>query len=91
MRKIILASASPRRKELLERAGVDFEVLPASGDENRISDNPGEAVKQLASDKAASVIRTMKDSADGTIVIGSDTVVVFENVILGKPYDTEDA
>ena len=51
MRKIILASASPRRKELLERAGVDFEVLPASGDENRISDNPGEAVKQLASDK----------------------------------------
>lgn len=44
MRKIILASASPRRKELLERAGVDFEVLPASGDENRISDNPGEAV-----------------------------------------------
>ena len=91
MRKIILASASPRRKELLERAGVDFEVLPASGDENRISDNPGEAVKQLASDKAASVIRTMKDSADGTIVIGSDTVVVFENVILGKPHDTEDA
>ena len=66
-------------------------MLPASGDENRISDNPGEAVKQLASDKAASVIRTMKDSADGTIVIGSDTVVVFENVILGKPYDTEDA
>ena len=62
-----------------------------SGDENRISDNPGEAVKQLASDKAASVIRTMKDSADGTIVIGSDTVVVFENVILGKPHDTEDA
>ena len=91
MRKIILASASPRRKELLERAGVDFEVLPASGDENRISDNPGEAVKQLASDKAASVIRTMKDSADGTIVIGSDTVVVFENAILGKPHDTEDA
>ena len=91
MRKIILASASPRRKELLERAGVDFEVLPASGDENRISDNPGEAVKQLASDKAASVIRTMKDSADGTIVIGSDTVIVFENVILGKPHDTEDA
>ena len=48
-------------------------------------------VSQLASDKAASVIRTMKDSADGTIVIGSDTVVVFENVILGKPHDTEDA
>ena len=48
-------------------------------------------VQKLAFDKAASVIRTMKDSADGTIVIGSDTVVVFENVILGKPHDTEDA
>ena len=72
-------------------AGEQVEVKRLSGDENRISDNPGEAVKQLASDKAASVIRTMKDSADGTIVIGSDTVVVFENVILGKPHDTEDA
>ena len=91
MKKIILASASPRRKELLERAGVDFEVMPASGEEKRISDDPGEAVKQLASDKAASVTAVVKESADGTIVIGSDTVVVFENVILGKPHDTEDA
>ena len=91
MKKIILASASPRRKELLERAGVDFEVMPASGEEKRISDDPGEAVKQLASDKAASVTAVVKESADGTIVIGSDTVVVFENKILGKPQDTEDA
>ena len=70
MKKIILASASPRRKELLERAGVDFEVMPASGEEKRISDDPGEAVKQLASDKAASVTAVVKESADGTIVIG---------------------
>ncbi len=67
MKKIILASASPRRKELLERAGVDFEVMPASGEEKRISDDPGEAVKQLASDKAASVTAVVKESADGTI------------------------
>ena len=45
MRKIILASASPRRKELLERAGVDFEVLPASGDENRYLRQSGRGSK----------------------------------------------
>ena len=91
MKKIILASASPRRRELLERAGVNFEVIPASGEENRISDDPKEAVQQLARDKAVSVMHTIEDSADGTLVIGSDTVVVFENMILGKPHDIEDA
>ena len=91
MKRIILASASPRRKELLERAGVDFEVIPATGEENRISDDPKVAVQQLAGDKAASVMHTIENSADGTVVIGSDTVVVFENMILGKPVDEEDA
>lgn len=91
MKRIILASASPRRRELLERAGVNFEVIPASGEENRISDDPKEAVQQLARDKAVSVMHTIEDSADGTLVIGSDTVVVFENMILGKPHDIEDA
>lgn len=89
MKRIILASASPRRRELLERAGVNFEVIPASGEENRTSDDPKEAVQQLARDKAVSVMHTVEDSEDGTIVIGSDTVVVFENMILGKPHDTE--
>ena len=91
MKRIILASASPRRRELLERAGVNFEVIPASGEENRISDDPKEVVQQLARDKAVSVMHTIEDSADGTLVIGSDTVVVFENMILGKPHDIEDA
>ena len=91
MKRIILASASPRRRELLERAGVNFEVIPASGEENRISDDPKEAVQQLARDKAVSVMHTIEDSADGTLVIGSDTVVVFENMILGQPHDIEDA
>lgn len=91
MKKIILASASPRRRELLERAGVNFEVIPASGEENRISDDPKEAVQQLARDKVVSVMHTVEDSTDRTVVIGADTVVVFENMILGKPHDTEDA
>lgn len=91
MRRIILASASPRRRELLERAGVKFEVIPASGDENRISDDPKEAVAQLARDKAVSVKATLEDAEEGTVIIGSDTVVVFQNMILGKPHDQEDA
>ena len=84
MRRIILASASPRRRELLERAGVKFEVIPASGDENRTSDDPKEAVAQLARDKAVSVKATVEDAEEGTVIIGSDTVVVFQNIILGK-------
>ena len=91
MRRIILASASPRRRELLERAGVKFEVIPASGDENRTSDDPKEAVAQLARDKAVSVKATVEDAEEGTVIIGSDTVVVFQNMILGKPHDQEDA
>ena len=91
MRRIILASASPRRRELLERAGVKFEVIPASGDENRTSDDPKEAVAQLARDKAVSVKATVEDAEEETVIIGSDTVVVFQNMILGKPHDQEDA
>ena len=91
MRRIILASASPRRRELLERAGVKFEVIPASGDENRTSDDPKEAVAQLARDKAVSVKATVEDAEEETVSIGSDTVVVFQNMILGKPHDQEDA
>ena len=91
MRRIILASASPRRRELLERAGVKFEVIPASGDENRTSDDPKEAVAQLARDKAVSFKATVEDAEEGTVIIGSDTVVVFQNMILGKPHDQEDA
>ena len=91
MRRIILASASPRRRELLERAGVKFEVIPASGDENRTSDDPKEAVAQLARDKAVYVKATVEDAEEETVIIGSDTVVVFQNMILGKPHDQEDA
>lgn len=91
MRKIILASASPRRRELLERAGVSFTVIPAAGEEKRNSENPAEAVRQLAEDKAFAVAETLKDSEEGTLIIGSDTIVVFEEEILGKPKDEEDA
>ena len=91
MSKIILASASPRRKELLAKAGISFTVIPAAGEEKRTSEDPGEAVQQLAHDKAVWVAQSLNDCEEGTLVIGSDTVVVFENRILGKPKDCQDA
>ena len=91
MSKIILASASPRRKELLAKAGISFTVIPAAGEEKRTSENPGEAVQQLARDKAEWVAQSLAECEEGTLVIGSDTIVVFENRILGKPNDRRDA
>lgn len=91
MSKIILASASPRRKELLAKAGISFTVIPAAGEEKRTSEEPGEAVQQLARDKAEWVAQSLAECEEGTLVIGSDTIVVFENRILGKPKDRRDA
>lgn len=91
MSKIILASASPRRKELLAKAGMSFTVIPAAGEEKRTSEDPGEAVQQLARDKAEWVAQSLAECEEGTLVIGSDTIVVFENRILGKPKDRRDA
>ena len=91
MSKIILASASPRRKELLAKAGISFTVIPAAGEEKRTSEDPGEAVQQLARDKAEWVAQSLAECEEGTLVIGSDTIVVFENWILGKPKDRRDA
>lgn len=91
MSRIILASASPRRRELLERAGVSFEVIPAKGEEMITSQKPEEAVSQLAKDKAAWVAQTLGECEEETLVIGADTIVVFEDKILGKPSDETDA
>ena len=91
MSKIILASASPRRKELLAKSGISFTVIPAAGEEKRTSETPGEAVQQLARDKAEWVAQSLAECEEGTLVIGSDTIVVFENRILGKPKDRRDA
>ena len=88
MAKIILASASPRRKELLSLAGVEFTVKVADVDEV-IPENasPDEVVMSLAMQKAQAVAKENADS----IVIGSDTVVALDGVILGKPKNEENA
>lgn len=91
--KIILASQSPRRKELLERVGFDFEIIVSDADENIKESNPGRFVEQLSRRKADAVVPQIVSRMDGEdyLIIGSDTVVVLEDSILGKPKDEEDA
>lgn len=88
MKKIILASASPRRKELMALAGIDFTIQVADVDEV-IEDGamPYDVVKSLAFQKAKAVA----DSNLDCIVIGADTVVALGDKILGKPKDKKDA
>ena len=88
-KKLILASASPRRKELLENLGYVFQTIPADIDET-ISDtkSPEDIVKELALQKATYVANSVNYPA---IIIGSDTIVVVDNTILGKPENNEDA
>lgn len=88
MRNIILASASPRRKELLEKAGISFEIRPSMDEETITSVLPEEIVKELSYNKAWSVAGEKKE---GAIIIGADTIVSYEDRILGKPSDEEDA
>ncbi|MCR4950643.1 MAG: Maf family protein [Solobacterium sp.] len=88
MKHVILASQSPRRKELLEKCIRNFAVCPADIDETLDPDLPAaEAVRQLSVRKAEAVLRTHPEA----VVIGSDTVVAADGVILGKPADRSDA
>ena len=86
---MILASASPRRRQLLEEAGVTFTVIPARFDERAVSrSDPHELVEALAQGKARAVA---EQTGGEEPVIGSDTVVVLDGTVLGKPRDAEDA
>jgi len=86
--RLILASASPRRAELLRAAGIQFDVLPADIDESVFPDKSAEHhVRRLAEAKACAVL----PRADGRPVLAADTVVVVTGEILGKPADEGDA
>ena len=91
MEKIVLASGSPRRKELLARTGVDFSVVVSNGEENTNLTDPAETVEKLSQDKAISVADRLENESEPCLIIGADTVVAFEGKILGKPSDEEDA
>ncbi len=86
--RIILASASPRRRELLTQLGWEFEVIVSDVEEIITKTLPQEVVEELSYIKAKDVFE--KTEGD-VLVIGSDTVVAYENRILGKPRDEEDA
>ena len=88
---IILASGSPRRKELLAQAGFDFEVEVSNADENVAEESPTEMVEELAARKAEAVVNLHNKKEDKCLVIGADTIVVLDGKILGKPSDEADA
>lgn len=87
--KLVLASNSPRRKQILKDMGLDFEIIPSNYDE-KLSDDifSYEKIEDLATQKCLDVVRRVKD---GEVVIAADTVVVLHNKILGKPHSKEEA
>lgn len=89
---LILASKSPRRKEILQDAGLDFEVIVSHTDESVPAGTlPFDAVMQISQRKAQAVKNVLGDKAKNKIILSADTVVVIDNEIIGKPKDQEDA
>ena len=90
---IILASASPRRKQLLEQAGFSFTVKPSTVEEIITEDTPDRIAESLAFQKANDVYQQLKPDYTGRdfCVIGADTIVYYDREILGKPEDEQEA
>lgn len=96
MIKYILASNSPRRRELLEQVGLRFEVIASHGEEVITRQSPHEIVEELSLQKAMEVSqkymqRGLMDKNDTIVVIGADTIVAYNGTIMGKPKNEEDA
>ncbi len=94
--KIILASKSPRRRELLQRAGYQFDVMVSEGAEVITKKVPAEVVEELSLQKATEIAMQISEQVafsedQSTVVIGADTIVAIDGIILGKPSDRETA
>ena len=91
MKQIILASSSPRRSSLLRQIGITFETVPPDVDESRYTfgGDPAGTAERLALAKAKSVAGRV--DARGRLLLGADTVVLFEGEVIGKPKDVDDA
>lgn len=87
--RIILASASPRRQELLKQIGISFEVMPSRKEEKADVSEPKKLVEALSAQKAEDIREQAAD--DTALIIGADTVVCCDGKVLGKPRDKEDA
>jgi MAF protein len=86
---LILASNSPRRREMLAWLGIPFSVMPSAIDESQHpSETPETYVRRLSAEKCTSI---SKSTPSGTLVLAADTIVVDGNEVLGKPLDSEDA
>lgn len=85
--ELILASQSPRRRELFSLVGLDYTAITSDADENIPFTEPGDFVEQLALRKAGAV----KKDKPGACVVGADTIVWLDGEIIGKPRDPEDA
>ena len=90
MKRIILASASPRRSELLKSHGIEFEVIVSDAEETNVGETPKAIAEKNAFFKAKAVYDSLENK-ENIIVIGADTVVALGNTIYGKPKDKEDA
>ena len=88
MQEIILASGSPRRRELLTREGIPFRVIVSHADEHISETDPNAYVETLAKRKAESVAENVNGDA---VILGADTIVCVDREILGKPADEEEA
>lgn len=89
MARIILASGSPRRKELLEQIGLEFEVIPAAGEEKVTGKQASEVVEELSRQKAEEVAGKVEEPC--AVILGADTVVCQDGQIMGKPKNRADA
>lgn len=89
MDSIILASASPRRRELLSQIGIEYEVIPSKKEEVITSTVPSDIVMELAKQKAEDIVMRVKQP--GKLVLGADTIVALNGEVMGKPVDEADA
>lgn len=87
MREYVLASASPRRKELLSQIGIEFRTCTSKKEEEILRDDPEDIVKNLSYTKAKDVYERNRNA----VVIGADTIVVYDRRVMGKPKDSQEA
>lgn len=89
MKKIILASTSPRRKDILSNMGIEFDIVSPDFDESLINKTFSyEKIEKIAENKCESAINKINESG---IVISADTVVIYDNKVMGKPKDYDEA
>ena len=89
--KLILASCSPRRRELIKYLGVPYQCISVEADESCFSKDPAVAVCEISSKKAIAAINGAMELEKDQVIIGADTIVVCDGMILGKPKDEANA